>query len=270
MKQYSGWQALYLAFYSPSFYQEVGKYWGGIGWLYLFSLTCLFSLVIACQFQFIAVPKMQQWFEKAIEPMPKITIENGHLSIDKPSPYTVTIDSGTFDSSKAGTRSRDIQPVTIIFDTREKPVDISQMKGAILVTSDKLRICSSNRSVKKDESVDFHSVDHVQLDKNNVKLAVNFYLKCLGIIVFLSSLIVMFILCAFQTLLYGGLVKLTAGEQLSYGTIVKLSSVTLTPVILADLLFKSMSINVPFWWLLSIIIALGYLYFAVDVNKATA
>ncbi len=258
MKQYSGWQAPFMSFYSASFYQEVGREWGGLGYLYLLLLIATVSLVYSLQLQIVYVPRMQEFMDTAIDRVPGIKIENGKLSIDKPAPYTVTlpVDKGQKSS----------EPATIIFDTREKPVDPKYTTAGILVTSDTVFV----KERLQTREFDLSKIDHFALDKTQCKQLESFVFRWLAILLFLIYLPATFIVCLFQTIIYGSIGKLlasSANNKLGFGTLIRLSSVAMTPVIVLDLFFKTTCMNVPFWWLASIIITIGYLYYAIDANK---
>lgn len=69
-----------------------------------------------------------------------------------------------------------------------------------------------------------------------------------------------------QSLLYGAIALLFASmlkTELPYPAGVRLAVVALTPVLLLDTLFSLTGLSIPFWWLLGIGIALGYLFFGV-------
>jgi hypothetical protein len=79
-----------------------------------------------------------------------------------------------------------------------------------------------------------------------------------------------FLFCVIQTLIYALIGKIftsVMGVDLSYPSLIRLSSVCLTPVLLVDSILKVSAINVGLWWLCAIVIALGYLGFAVFSNS---
>ncbi len=256
-RQYPGWQALFLSFYSPAFYQEVRKCWTGVGYLYLCSMLFFVSLVYALKFQFADLPVIeqisQQFFESFSAQMPKVTLENGHLSIDKPSPYTIKV---PFQRSKGPEQS-----LTIIFDTRDQTAFTSQSDDVILVTSD-----SIFRGKRNCTPGGFGSTDNYILDKSKIKQmwdSVSSFFPWASTALFLLYFPLALILCIFQTLIYSLIGKLFADKKATYGTVVRLCSVALTPAIVLELILRLSAIPVPYWALVSILIALAYLYFAV-------
>ena len=54
--------------------------------------------------------------------------------------------------------------------------------------------------------------------------------------------------------------------NLDYKTLMRLAAISITPVLVLNLLFEFLPVRIPGWWLLGIVIELGYLFFAVKVN----
>jgi hypothetical protein len=271
MRQYSGWQALFLSFFSPSLYRDVAKEWHGLGYVYLFLLVCLSIFFMALQTQVVAVPRAQQIVDSIISQMPSVTIDKGKLSIDKPSPYVLTEPK----SDRA----------IITFDTRPKPMTFEESKCVFLVTSDavygrKQSTGTSGADRNRNpsalaeggtvEKFSLSTIDHFTLDMNSGKQVVNSFFQWLGTIIFFVWVPFGFAFCVVQTLLYalvGKAFSKMVEVNLTYGTLVRLAAVALTPVLLLDSLQKVASVNIPHWPWVSLFLALGYLYFAVYSNS---
>lgn len=83
------WHAFYRSFYSQRLYVDVVKRWRGFGLMYLFLV-----LMIAClPFASRIILEFDAYFEKQIaEPismLPPLYIQNGEISLDKPTPYFI-------------------------------------------------------------------------------------------------------------------------------------------------------------------------------------
>jgi len=282
MKQYSSWQALFLSFWSASLYRDVAENWQGVGYLHLLFVVCLTIFFIALQTQVVVVPRAEQIADSVLSQMPNVTIEKGKLSIDKASPYVLT-------EPKSG------QPI-ITIDTRPKPVSLEESKSVFLVTSEAIYARkqpvrsypgqnNNQFSLKTDgqkspqltseqgaiERFDISSVDHLQIDVNSGKLFLHSFFRWLGVLLFVTWLPFAFLFVVLQTLVYALLGKLfssLASVDLSYSTLVRLSAVTLTPVLLLDSLIKVSGVSLTYWPWLSVLLALGYLYFAVIANAS--
>ena len=79
-----------------------------------------------------------------------------------------------------------------------------------------------------------------------------------------------FIFRAIQLLIYaliGLLFAQMLNANLDYKTLMRLAAISITPVLVLNLLFEFLPVRIPGWWLLGIVIELGYLFFAVKVNS---
>lgn len=273
MKQYSGLQALFLSFWSPALYRDVAREWRGVGYLYLLAVIAVTVLFIAVQVQVVAVPKAQEIIDSLITQAPDIKVEKGKLSIDKQSPFVIK-------EPKSG------KPL-ITFDTRPKPMTLAESQSVVLVTSTEI-IGAKRTSLHSDsysdgknapdqkgvgtaeESYPLSSVDNFVFDKASVEKSIHQFLQWLGVLLFVIWIPFGFVFCILQTLVYALIAKIFASAMsvnLSYGTLVRLASIALTPVLLIDSVLKVASINPPFWSFCCVVIALGYLYFAVYSNS---
>lgn len=91
---YNYWQALYLSFFSSHLYVDVGKRWRGMGILYLLLLMFLITLPFALR---VTINFNQYFSEEIIAPLkkiPKLYVQNGKVSLDKPMPYLIKNERG--------------------------------------------------------------------------------------------------------------------------------------------------------------------------------
>src|SRR5258705_3477401 len=96
MKRYSIIHAFVLSFFSKSFYQDVGQRWRGTGLLFLFVALALVWVPTAIKMHWELSKFVAQDAPKFTKQIPAITITNGKVSTDVPTPYTITEpDSGT-------------------------------------------------------------------------------------------------------------------------------------------------------------------------------
>lgn len=269
MKQYTGWQALYLSFYSTDLYRDVAKNWQGVGYLYLLLVVCLTALFICVQVQVVAVPKAKDVIDTIINQAPSIKIDKGKLSIDKPSPFVIK-------EPKSG-------QTLITFDTSDRPMTLAESKSVVLVTSKQI-VTVKRTAMSRDtgggassvpiaeETYDLSTVDHFDFDKTQVESTIHSFLNWLGALMFLILVPFGFLFCVIQTLIYALIGKIftsVMAVDLSYPTLIRLTAVCLTPVLLADSILKVSGTNLPLWWLCAIVIALGYLGYAVFANSQT-
>ncbi len=79
-----------------------------------------------------------------------------------------------------------------------------------------------------------------------------------------------FIFRAIQVLIYaliGLLFARLLNANLDYKTLMRLAAISITPVLVLNLVFEFVPVHIPGWLLLGIMIELGYLFFAVKVNS---
>jgi hypothetical protein len=117
------WQALYLSFFSGRLYIDVAKRWKGLGLGYLLLLVAVvsfpFSARLAANFNVF----YEQQIIDPIKQIPKIYIQNGVLSLDKPMPYRIKNKEGK---------------VVLIIDTtgRVNAIDSANPDLTMLITRD--------------------------------------------------------------------------------------------------------------------------------------
>lgn len=86
---YTYWQALYLAFFSPRLYIDVIKRWRGFGFLYFSLLILIISIPWGIHYTRVFLQYMDEEIIYPFKQMPLLVIQNGQASIDKPQPYFV-------------------------------------------------------------------------------------------------------------------------------------------------------------------------------------
>lgn len=82
------WQAVYLSFYSPQLYVDVGKRWKGMGLKYLLFLLLLLMIPLAIRMTFDFNTYNENYI-KPLEKTPVFYIQNGKVEFDKPMPYFI-------------------------------------------------------------------------------------------------------------------------------------------------------------------------------------
>ncbi len=266
MRQYAGWQAPFFSFWSKSFYVDVAKNWHGLAYLYLLFLICFTWLFMSIKKQLDVAYFADQFVNPIVRQMPTVVIVKGVLSIDRPSPYAIKTAS---------------DQAIVVFDTREKPMAPSECAGTYLITRNTVYYCpktGSNEEIaaiasNKANQIDLSTIDRALIDQNAANQFIKEIKKSVALIVFIVMVPLAFIFCVLQTLIYGLIGKLIANLnkiEMSYGTLVRLSTLTLTPVLLIDSLLKVRDINSSFWLILSFIIPICYLTFAIRANMDNA
>ena len=184
--------------------------------------------------------------------IPAITISKGQVSTDVTTPYFIK-------DPKTGT---DIA----IIDTIGTHTSLENTEAKLLLTKSKL---IAMKNATETQTYDLSGIESFYLDRARVEgwLAA---CKVWFVPVFYPlALIFSFIFRAVQILIYAliglGFARMLHAN-LSYKTLMRLSAIAITPVLVLNLLFEFVPLQIPKWFLLGIVVALGYLFFAVKVN----
>lgn len=122
---FSYWQALYMAFYSPKLYLDVGKRWRGFGFFYLLLLIMLVSIPIATKSILSFNAYFNDQFIFPMEKLPPLYIQNGKVQVEDTMPYKIM--------------NRYNQIVLIVDTSGKTVIDSPQYPDlSILITSDKI------------------------------------------------------------------------------------------------------------------------------------
>ena len=250
MKNKNSWQALFLSFWSKDFYVEVAREWRGLGYVYLLILVAFTSTFIAAKLQMQFSLKVDRYFIPMLSELPKITIKDGTLSIDRPSPYTIR--------SKMG-------DLVIMFDTRPAHVTLKESKANALVTSTDVYYGPES---PYDLHIPISELKDGDLDARAIVDLATQLKTWMTIGLFLAISLYNFSWIALQSLLFALIVrrmsKLSAAK-LDYETLVRLLVVAATP---AQLIYCLVVLNdaIDSWsWLVGLLWCC-YLFFALNAN----
>lgn len=89
---YGYWKALYLSFYSPSLYVDVGKRWFGFGILYFLLAVAVYSLPLTVKMNISFIKTFNEQLLDPVSLIPKIEVRDGIVVFDKPMPYLIKND----------------------------------------------------------------------------------------------------------------------------------------------------------------------------------
>lgn len=256
MKRYSIFHPLVLSFFSKSLYRDVGQYWRGTGLAYLLLVLALFWIP--------TVVKMQSGLEKFVnhdskkftEQLPAITISHGKVSTDVTTPYFIKDpDDGT---------------VFMIIDTTGEYQTLDNTPAQALLTKSKfiMRQSKSETRVYDLASVTSFFVDRTRVE--NWLLTGKHWFIPIGYPLLVGF---SFVLRAIQVLIYALIGLLFARMwqvNLDYKALMRLAAISITPVMVLDLVLEFVPFHIPLWSWLGVGIALGYLLLAVKANSEPA
>ena len=242
--QYSIFKAPLYSFFSAQFYKDTAFQGKGKGFVYLLLIVFVSNLVSA-------VSGYIQWglainsseIKGIVNQIPDLSVKNGKMSFNKPSPYTIQFVNLTKN-----------EPVVLIFDSSGKKTKEMEDAAAVF-TEDGIVMGDA-------EPVPWNSFgENWDLPLTRVQQ----FLKAeLPLYLFVGSAFVFFPLCWVSHILLAMIYALVGlvmdRNKLGYETALRMACVAMTPTIiltgLLTLIWKP-----PFWELLTMPISLGYLFF---------
>lgn len=276
MKHFAGWQAVLLSFFSPELYRDVVQNWRGVAFLYLFALMAVIMALQAVRLQYQTNRFVEQYATQSIRQFPKVKIESGELSIDKPSPQYVKDSSGkpiiVFDISDLKDIKNPETGKPLLRDV-DSPAPSVDYAGPLIIAGKKDIVFWDGKKAKVSALA---GMDKIEVDQSTINAIVDLLRKWLGVIVFSLAVPFLFCLHVVQVLLYGLIGKLFAAAKkldLSYPALVRLSVIAVTPSIVIDtvlhLVDQSASIF-GFWPMIAFALALIYLFVGVNANSGSS
>jgi len=256
MKTYTIFHPLALSFYSKSLYQDVARHWRGIAATYLFLLL----LIAWVPLVFVMHHSLSQFISAQgpgfVEQVPQVTVSQGELSIDSPSPYIIFTP-----------REHD---VLLIIDTSGRLRSLEDLPSNLLVTEHAVLLRKTDGQLLKYE---FDQDANFSFDKTDVA----HWLHALKLWL-LPSLMPFLVLISFAYRLIQGLIFALVGMLfsrllkigLSYQQCLRLSLVALTPTIFAATLLQYFGIVFRNEVIYLFLLALIYLFFAIYSNSKAA
>jgi hypothetical protein len=252
MKRYSIFHPLVLSFFSKSLYRDVAKNWRGTGLLYLLLVIALLWIPSTIKAHLDFGHFADSDAQEITKQIPAVTITNGQVSTNVPVPYSIK-------DPKTGT-------TLAIIDTTDSPAISSNQSVPLILTKTQLIM---RKNAAETQMYDLSGVQNFYLDRARVEgwlgtARVWFFPAFYPLAVLFS-----FIFRAVQILIYAliglGFAAILKAK-LDYKTLLRLAAISITPVMILNLLFEFVKFHIPGWTLLGIIIGLGYLFFAVKVN----
>jgi hypothetical protein len=255
VKRYSIFHPLVMSFYSPSLYRDVADHWTGVGFLYLLLLLSLAWIHPIVRFNSIATGLFETLGPAVLEQVPAISIRQGEVSISEPQPYTIKVPGS-------------LTPLAVIDTTGQTTPETTQ---AFLLLTKRQAIVRKN--LHETRTYDLSGIQDLTFDRTTVKRILNSSQRWLAILAYPAALLVSYVYRILQVLIYASIGLLFAHllkAPLEYPELLRLSSVAVTPAIVADTLRSTAGVGSSLlWWFFCFLLSMGYLLFAVRAN-ATA
>ena len=252
MKRYSIFHPLVLSFFSRSLYIDVGKNWRGTGLLYLLLVLALVWIPTIIRGQLNVSSWVDGDSKEITKQLPGITITKGEVSTDVPTPYSIK-------DPKTG---KDIA----IIDTTGQHETLDNTEAGLLLTKSKLVV---KKNTTETQTYDLSGIQSFHLDRSIVESWLVTIRQWFIPVLYPLALIFSFIFRAIQVLIYaliGLLFARILHANLDFKALMRLAAISLTPVLVLNLVFEFIPMQVPGWMLIGIIIELIYLFLAVKAN----
>lgn len=257
MKQFKIWQAPVLGFFSTQFYRDLAANGKGVGFLYLLALLSL-SCLIGPVKQFLDLNDfMSRDGAALIEQFPAVKIENGKLSIDKPSPHYIT--------------SGDIAWIGFYADAEsEKNIETNV---PMVITTSELRMKLSDAD-NGGTSISFKDIPHYTLSRQDIDRIFKtscFTVPVMGYIMLVAVAWPGHIIAALLLSLVALIAAKLIGVQSSYDGLLRVSSVAVGNTIIINTFNQLVHLEFPGinsggTQLLVFIIGFGYTIFGTGAN----
>lgn len=253
MQQYGIFQAFFMSFYSRRLYRDVANNWGGKAFIYLFLLVGLaaipFTYVAQHELNLLYANKSQHFFSQ----MPVLTIQNGKISTPENRPYLIT--------------NPEKNEVIAVVDTTGKYKTLDEAKTTVLVTETTVITQNHPNQVRITE---VPQALNMTLNPSVIDSYIGKLISFTWIFIFLAMWIGMFIYRILQALFYsiiGKIFGVIFKVPVSYGQVVQIALVSITPTIVLAAVLDFFATDFPFLLLCYFILAMLYLFYGVMANK---
>lgn len=249
MKKFSIIHIPVLSFFSKDFYREVGLLWKGIcfGYLLLLLAICWIPMMVRIHLGFAGFVKNDA--PSVVEQIPEITITDGQISIEEPQPYYIRLPD-----------SNDIIAVIDTTGSIESPEDANAF---LLLTNNSIITRQSDFETR---TFDLSQVKSFTVSGDGIMKFLYVTKKFLAIILYPIALLGSYVYRIIQALIFAAIGLLFASMckvSLSYGALLRLAVVAMTPCMIVKTVFGLAGVYFPCIGLLYIVITLAYLYFGV-------
>lgn len=255
MRRFSNLHAIVLSCFSKDLYRDVARNWLGAGIVYLLLVSVLSIVPPLVEMQAGIARFARREAGPLLEQIPPVLVHDGRVSAHVVMPYVI--------------RGANGQAVAIL-DTTGQVTSLDSTEAQVLVTSTRLVY---RKSSSETHVFELAKIRHFEVNREKaarwLRLVVNWFALALSPMVFAG--LFLFRLC--QVALLAGLGTLLAGPlrvRLGFAPLMRLAAVAFTPTFVLDTLRGAFGLHVPLWWLLSLVIALVYLIFAIQANREPA
>ncbi len=255
-RRYGVFQGLVLSLFSPAYYRDVARNWGGIGLLYLLLLLLLTWTGVLYKTHVDFDHFVQNKLPDVLKDMPDIFIKKGKVSSAVEQPFTVA-------DPKTG-------QVVFVLDTTGKINSLNDTPAQFLLTETQLHMRDQQQNQQPIDMGKLNEVfGDIAITKEKAQELVTSVGNWTGMISF-PFLIVGSLIRALIVILIAGLIGLgfrsTVHSDLSYGSLMRLAAMGMTLPIYLDTAAMLAGILTPvfFWFLITVAITSLYVIFGAN------
>lgn len=252
-RRYTIIHALFMSFFSKSFYKDVGQNWKNYAFLYLLFLLALCSVVKTVKIHHGFVDLLANHSPGFISQIPDITFSQGKASINQDEPYFI----------KDPESGEDIA----IIDTTGQITSLNDTNAVALLTETKLIIKKNERET---QVFDLSEIGDFRLDQNVIYEWLKIIQKWFAVALFPFLLIGSFVYRFIQVLIYGiggMLFSKILKTELEFQSLISITIMAITPVVLLDTLLGAPGTSPVLWRFVCFLIAMGFLFFGIKANS---
>lgn len=255
LRRYSIVNALYMSFYSKPLYRDVARNWKGLCLTYLFALLALSVIPGVMELQTNLTTFFNTEAPRFVKQLPTITITDGKASITKPQPYYIK-------DEKTG------KPVAII-DTTGKIKSLKGSPASLLITRTSVIV---KMDADETRTFDLSDIKSLVVDRRAVYDWMDSFQDWSAFIFYPIALVFSFLYHLVEMIFYAAVGLMFARSlqaNLRFRAVVRLAVIAMTPSVVLGVLIAVAGLSVPYWWYVSLVISVAYVYFAVRANSGT-
>jgi hypothetical protein len=243
---------LILSFFSADLYRDAGRNWRGASFAYLFLLSLVSTVPWLMRVQAATDVFVSEQAPAIIDQVPDITITGGEVRIAAEQPYFI-------EDPESG-------KTLFILDTTGTITSLEDTEAQGLLTD---RSFIHRQREWEIRNYDLSEIETFELNREILYEWAEIGRKWLIFFLFPFILVFTFAVGTILVLMYAGLGNLFCNATritLPYPALVSLAVMALTPAWLLGLLLGLLRIELPFWWLVSFLISMSYLYLGVRAS----
>jgi hypothetical protein len=253
MKRFGVLHPLWMSFYSPALYRDVAQHWTGTGFLYLLMLLALSWIHPIVQLHHRVAGMIETLGPAVLAQVPTITIHQGEVSIQEPQPYVIAVPGSA-------------TPLMIVDTTGQTTPESTD--AFLLLTKHQAVVRKSPRETR---TYDLAGIQDVTIDRSSAGAILGACRRYLAVLSYPAALLGSYVYRILQVLLYASIGMSFASllkVSLEYPDLLRLSSIAVTPAIVADTVRGALHFQSSFaWWTFCFVLSMGYLLFAVRANS---